>query len=168
MPREFSSAAKSILHNEILPGYPSKKAALLRTLWLAQEEFGVVDRDAMDAVAQELELAPAHVYGVFSFYTLFRQQGQGRYVLDVCATLPCALRGARDIVHALEEKLGIQAGETTPDGMFTLRKVECLADCDHAPMLQLGERYIRDLTPTSVCELVDSLRAEADAHSPSA
>ena len=163
MAREFSAEAKRKLHEEILPEYPNKQSALLSTLWLAEGEFGQVDREAIELVAQELELSPAHVYGVFSFYTLFRQEGQGRYVLDVCATLPCALRGAREIVHHLEQRLGINVGETTPDGMFTLRKVECLADCDQAPMMQVGEDYIRQLTTESVDQLLDELRAKAEA-----
>ncbi len=163
MAREFSAEAKRKLNEEILPEYPNKQSALLTTLWLAEEEFGRVDREAIELVARELELSPAHVYGVFSFYTLFRQEGQGHYVLDVCATLPCALRGAREIVHHLEERLGIKVGETTPDGIFTLRKVECLADCDQAPMMQVGEDYIRNLTTESVDQLLDELRTKAAA-----
>ncbi len=160
--RTFSDTALKELEKEILPGYPDRQSALLSTLWLAERDFGTIDTGAMEAVADALGLARAHVYGVFSFYTLFRREGYGRFVLDVCATLSCALRGAREIVHHLEEKLGIGPGETTPDGMFTLRKVECLADCDHAPVMQVGETNHAHLTPAKVDELLATFRREAE------
>ncbi|MGE0434923.1 MAG: NADH-quinone oxidoreductase subunit NuoE [Planctomycetota bacterium] len=164
MARTFSDEALKELKEEILPGYPDTQSALLTTLWLAEREFGVIDTDAIAAVAEALDLPKAHVWGVFSFYTLFRKEGQGRYILDVCATLSCALRGARDIVHHLEEKLGIKAGETTPDGMFTLRKVECLADCDRAPMMQVNACDLhRNLTNEKVDDLLERLRKDAEA-----
>ncbi len=164
MARTFSEEALRELKDEILPGYPNKQAALLTTLWLAEREFGVLDADSIAAVADVLELPKAHVWGVFSFYTLFRKEGQGRYILDVCATLSCALRGAREIVHHLEEKLGIKPGETTPDGMFTLRKVECLADCDRAPMMQVNACDLhRNLTTQKVDDLLERLRKDAEA-----
>jgi NADH-quinone oxidoreductase subunit E len=161
MTRKFSEAALQEIRDEILPGYPNNQSALLAALWVAEREFGTIDLEAVRAVADALELPPAHVYGVYTFYTLFRKEGQGKFVLDVCMTLPCALRGAGDILRYIEKTLGIKPGETTEDGMFTLRKVECLADCHHAPVVQCGNTFYRELTEEKVDGMLAELRKAA-------
>jgi NADH-quinone oxidoreductase E subunit len=136
--------------------YPVKEAALLPTLRLAEREFGSITDDAMIYVAELLDLPPARVHGVFTFYTHFRRPGWGRHVLQVCCTLPCALRGALDLVGHLKRRLGIDVGGTTADGRFTLLKVECLASCGTAPALQVNDVYHENLT----IEQLDALLAQ--------
>ena len=107
----------------------------------------------MDYVASILRLKPIEVYEVASFYSMYNLRPVGKCLLEVCRTGPCGIRGADDIVEYLENKLGIKDGETTPDGMFTLKTVECLASCGTAPMMQVGDHYIEDLT----CEKLDGI-----------
>ncbi|MBI4602892.1 MAG: NAD(P)H-dependent oxidoreductase subunit E [Planctomycetes bacterium] len=155
-PREFSEAAKRRIE-WLYSRYPVREAALLPVLRLAEEEFGAIDGPAIECVAREMGISPGHVYGVFTFYTHYRREGDGKYVLQVCSTLPCALRGCRDVVHHLEERLGIGPGETTPDGRFTLKKVECLGSCDTAPVVQVNEDYHENLTLEKLDAILDAL-----------
>ncbi|GIW40742.1 MAG: hypothetical protein KatS3mg076_1319 [Candidatus Binatia bacterium] len=157
---EFSEKTKAE-YEAVRRRYPTAQAALLPTLWLAQREFGWISHEVMEYVARLLDLPPARVAGVVSFYTMFYRRPMGRYHLQVCRNLPCTLRGARRITECLERELGIRAGETTPDGLFSLSEVECLASCGTAPVLQLNDEYVENLTPESVLELVEKLRAEA-------
>lgn len=158
--RTFSS--KAMKHFEwLLTRYPTKEAALLPTLRLAEEEFENIGPPEMQYVAGLLDLPPARVYGVFTFYTHYRRQGTGTYHIQVCHTLSCALRGAKEIVEHIKERLGIDVGETTDDGVFTLSKVECLASCGTAPMLQCNDDYYEDLTTADVDALLERLRKEA-------
>jgi NADH-quinone oxidoreductase subunit E len=108
-------------------------------------------------VAAELELSPAHVFGVLTFYTHYRRPGDGKYLLQVCSTISCALRGSRDIAAYLEKRLGIEPGQTTPDGKFTLKKVECLGSCGTAPVVQINETYHENMTPEKLDRILDSL-----------
>ena len=142
----------------LLGRYPNKQAALLPVLRLAEEEFGNIDNDSVMLVAETLELSPGYVWGVLTFYTHYRREGDGKYLLQVCSTLPCALRGCRDIQLRLEEKLGIEAGETTEDGLFTLKKVECLGSCDTAPVVQVNEKYHENLDIEELDKLLETLR----------
>ena len=142
----------------LLGRYPDKQAALLPVLRLAEEEFGNIDDASVLLVAETLELSPGYVWGVLTFYTHYRREGDGKYLLQVCSTLPCALRGCRDIQHRLEEKLGIEAGETTEDGLFTLKKVECLGSCDTAPVVQVNEKYHENLDAGELDKLLETLR----------
>ena len=142
----------------LLGRYPDKQAALLPVLRLAEEEFGNIDNDSVMLVAETLELSPGYVWGVLTFYTHYRREGDGKYLLQVCSTLPCALRGGRDIQHRLEEKLGIEAGETTEDGLFTLKKVECLGSCDTAPVVQVNEKYHENRDIEELDKLLETLR----------
>jgi len=144
------------LVNKIIKRYPEgrQKSALLPVLHLAQAEFGGwLSPETMDYVASILNLKPIEVYEVASFYTMYNLRPVGKCVLEVCRTGPCMLRGSDDIIEYLENKLGISEGETTPDGMFTLKTVECLASCGTAPMMQVGDNYIEDLT----CEKLDGI-----------
>lgn len=154
-PIKFSDATMALVQ-KIIKRYPEgrQKSALLPILHLAQAEFGGwLSPATMDYVASVLHLKPIEVYEVASFYSMYNLRPVGKCLLEVCRTGPCGLRGADDIVEYLEEKLGIRDGETTPDGMFTLKTVECLASCGTAPMMQVGDHYMEDLT----CEKVDRI-----------
>jgi NADH-quinone oxidoreductase subunit E len=163
-PFHFSEAALAEC-KAIMARYPEgrTKSALLPVLHIAQaENNGWLSVNAMDAVAQLLGIRPIEVYEVASFYTMFNLHPVGRHVLEVCRTTPCMLRGADDLIAHLEQRLGIRVGGTTPDGMFTLRAVECLGSCGTAPMLQCGAKYYEDLTPAKADELIDRLRNSAE------
>lgn len=152
---KFSDATMALAQKSI-KRYPEgrHKSALLPILHLAQAEFGGwLSPATMDYVASILNLKPIEVYEVASFYSMYNLRPVGKCLLEVCRTGPCGLRGADDIVEYLENKLGIKDGETTPDGMFTLKTVECLASCDTAPMMQVDNNYIEDLT----CEKLDGI-----------
>lgn len=139
--------------------YPEgkQKSALLPVLHLAQDSFGGwLSADTMDYVAELLNIAPIEVYEVATFYSMYNLKPVGKYLFEVCQTGPCMLRGSDDIVAYIGEKLGIKPGETTTDGMFTLKTVECLGACGYAPMMQLGKHYREHLTK----EKVDAIIAE--------
>lgn len=157
MPLEFSAQSKQRIERTVAQ-YPQKQAALLPVLHIAQEEFGYLPDEVLELVAKTLELAPAHVYGVITFYTMFHREKHGRNELMVCTNVSCMLRGAYDILHYLEKKLGIKAGETTPDGAFTLIEEECLAACANAPMMICGNEYFLDLTEKKIDTIIDDLR----------
>src|SRR5262245_35364192 len=125
--------------NEIISHYPEgkQKSALLMVLHIAQEEFGGwLDVPVMDYVAELLKIDPIEVYEVATFYSMYNLKPVGRYLFEVCQTGPCMLRGSDDIISYIEERLGIKPGETTKDGMFSLKTVECLGACGYAPMMQ--------------------------------
>ena len=152
---QFTDAAMA-LAQKIIKRYPEgrQKSALLPLLHLAQAEFGGwLSPETMDYIASILNIKPIEVYEVASFYTMYNLRPVGKCLLEVCRTGPCMLRGSDDIIEYLENKLGIKEGETTPDGMFTLKTVECLASCGTAPMMQVGEHYIENLT----CEKLDGI-----------
>jgi NADH-quinone oxidoreductase subunit E len=144
--------------DDILKRYPTPMGACIPLLHLCQEQNGWVSDEVIDYVAKRLDLPPAHVKGVVTFYTLFNQKPVGKHQLWVCRTLPCALRGAEGLLHHCEKKLGIHAGETTPDGKITLRTAECLASCGTAPMIQVDKDYYENLTPERVDEILEKLR----------
>ncbi|MBK7233201.1 MAG: NAD(P)H-dependent oxidoreductase subunit E [Saprospiraceae bacterium] len=150
--------------NEIVKRYPEgrHKSALLPVLHLAQEDHGWLSIDTMNEVAGVLNLEPIEVYEVASFYTMFHLKPVGKYVLEVCRTGPCCTVGAEELVQYIEDKLHIQVGETTADGLFTLKTVECLAACGTGPVLQIGPeyKYRENLTPQKIDELIDELRAK--------
>lgn len=147
---------------EVLTHYPNKRAAILPTFWLAQEEFGYLSPEVMEYVAQLLDLSPAYVAAVASFYTMFDKEPKGKFHLQVCTNLSCTLLGAEHIVECLEQKLGVKLGETTPDKSFSLSEVECLGSCGTAPVLQLNNGdYYENLSPEGVVRLVDELAKQA-------
>ena len=137
--------------------YPDKRGALLPVLRLAQEVFGYVSLEVEEYVAGLFELSPAHVHEVVTFYTLFFQAPPGRHVVSVCHNLSCHLLGAKSIVEHLTQRLGIEVGETTPDGRITLLTVECLCACEQAPMMQVDDRYEFLLTPAKVDAILGTL-----------
>ena len=137
--------------------YPDRKAALLPVLWEVQRDKGWIDLDSEKWVAACLGVSPAHVHGVVTFYTMYKQQPSGRHHIQVCTTLSCMLRGSDELVDHLESKLGIKVGETTADGKFSLVRVECLGSCGTAPMFQLNDDYHEDLTLEKADQLLDGL-----------
>ena len=145
MSREFGEKARAEFE-ALLERYPEKKAALLPTLRLAEREFGSIDLEAVRTVAELLDLSPAHVYGVLTFYTHFRREGGGVHRVMVCSTLSCALRGSEGIFDHLCQRLRVKRGETPEDGRFTLEKVECLGSCDTAPVIQCNDDYREGVT----------------------
>jgi NADH-quinone oxidoreductase subunit E len=138
--------------------YPERQAALLPVLRMAQDTFGYVSPEVEVYVAELFELSPAHVHEVVTFYTLFFQRPVGRHVISVCHNLSCSLRGAEDVVAYLEERLGVEAGETTADGRVTLLRVECLCACEAAPMMQVDETYVGPLDRGTIDRLLEGLR----------
>ena len=154
---EFSAATLQRF-NEIVGRYPKKEAAMLPVLYLAQQEFGYLSSEAIEYVAKLMDLSPARVYGVVTFYTMLNMKPIGKYHIQVCRTLPCALVGAEKITTLLKSKLAIEVGETTPDGKFTLAEVECLASCGTGPMMQINDDYYENLTQAKVEEILRSLK----------
>ncbi|MGE7778063.1 NADH-quinone oxidoreductase subunit NuoE [Chitinophaga sp. NPDC101104] len=150
---------------EIIARYPDgkQKSALIPVLHLAQESFGGwLSADTMDYVAGLLQIEPIEVYEVATFYSMFNLQPVGKFLFEVCQTGPCMLRGSDDIIHYIKEKLGIKVGETTADGLFTLKTVECLGACGYAPMMQLGKFYKEHLTKEKVDQIIAECRAQAN------
>lgn len=143
----------------IFSRYPDKRSAMLPMLYLAQGEYGWLSQDVLHEVADILELEPTEVISVAGFYTLFYKAPVGKYVIEICDDLPCALRGAEQFVEHACQKLGLRVGETTPDGLFTLHTVMCLAACDRAPMMQVNLEYHENMTAEKFDALIDELRA---------
>lgn len=142
----------------IIARYPEKQAAMLPVLWVVQAEQGWISGPAMEWVARKLECTPATVQSVVRFYTMLDDRPVGKYKLQVCRTLSCELMGARRIIDHLRERLRVEPGETTDDGLFTLQEVECLASCGTGPMLQCNLKFYENLTPERVDALLDELR----------
>lgn len=139
--------------------YPDPKAAIMKVLWLAQEKFGWLPPEVIALCAETLDMDYARAYGVATFYTQYYKEEQGKFVLDVCTCFTCQVTGGYDLLHYLEEKLDVRDGETTDDGMFTLKEVECLGCCGSAPMLQVSNGpYVHNLTKEKVDQLIDDLR----------
>ncbi len=151
----------------ILAKYPDKRSAVLPVMYLAQEHYGYMSKEAMRDVAGVLDLDPTEVLSLAGFYTLFYEEPVGKYVLEVCTDLPCALRGAEEFTDMACKKLGVDVGETTEDGMFTVKTVMCLAACDKAPMLQVNLKYEENLDEDKFDALISRLREEAKNGKPS-
>lgn len=144
---------------EIKAKFPTAKAATLQVLWVAQQKYGHVEPPVQKLVADVLDLPGSHVHGVASFYTQYYKEEKGKFVLDVCTCLSCQLCGGYDILHHLEDRLDVEVGETTDDGMFTINEVECLGACGYAPMLQVTNGvYVNNLTKEKVDNLLDNLK----------
>lgn len=140
---------------ELLTRYPTKQAALLPVLWVAEREFGYIAPEVMELVAKRLDISPAHVYGVVTFYTMYQKEPPAQFHIQVCQTLPCAMMGCDKIIEHLEKRLGIKAGEKTKDGRFKLSTVECLASCGTAPAMRVNETYYENLTDAEVDRLIE-------------
>ena len=152
--------------SEIVARYPEgrQKSALLPVLHLAQEQFGWLSAETMDYVAGLLSLEPVEVYEVATFYSMYNLKPVGKYLFEVCQTGPCMINGSDDIIAYIGERLGISPGETTTDGLFTLKTVECLGACGYAPMMQLGKHYREHLTKDKVDAIIEECRNNAAAN----
>lgn len=143
---------------ELSQHYPTREALLLPALHLAQSHWGGwLPEEAIEAVAAELDLAPAKVYGVVTFYDLFHDHPVGRHRISVCDNLSCTLRGAREILEALRDELGVDEDRVTADGRCSFVHFECLGSCDTAPMMMVDDRYHENLTPERAREIIRSL-----------
>jgi NADH-quinone oxidoreductase subunit E len=156
---EFSKSALEE-YERILAKYPVKRAAIMPVLWLAQKQFGWLSKDVQQYVADLMGFPLAWVSGLASFYTMYYKKPVGRHHLQVCTNVSCMLRGSDAIVRAIEDRLGITLGQTTADGKFTLDEVECLASCGTAPMMQVNDDYLENLTPESTLEILERLGRE--------
>lgn len=157
MPVRLPAEARAEL-DALRARYPTSEALLLPALHLAQRHFGGwLTNEAIEAVAQELELAPAKVYGVVTFYDLFHQRPVGRHRLRLCTNLPCALRGAEEILESLRRELRVDENQVTADGKLSFTHFECLGACDMAPMMMLDDDYHGGLTPEKVRRLLEDL-----------
>ncbi len=143
--------------DEILSRYPTKEAAILPFLHLAQREFGYISQEVAEYVAQLLGFTPARIYGIATFYTMYNRAPVGKYHVQVCKNISCSLLGAKGIIEHISDRLGIAPGETTPDGKFTLTLVECLGSCGTAPVMQINDDYYENLTTARVNEILDGL-----------
>ncbi|HRF25375.1 MAG TPA: NAD(P)H-dependent oxidoreductase subunit E [Chitinophagaceae bacterium] len=146
----------------IINFYPEgkQKSALIPVLHLAQQEFGGwLSTETMDYVASLLNFSPIEVYEVATFYSMYNLKPVGKYMFEVCQTGPCMINGSDEIVQYIYDKLGIKPGETTADGMFTLKTVECLGACGYAPMMQLGKNYKEHLTKEKIDAIVESCKS---------
>jgi NADH-quinone oxidoreductase E subunit len=145
--------AKAVLHR-----YPVARSATIPLLHLAQEQDGHVTHDAMEQIAELVDATPAEVLGVATFYEMFKEHEVGTYLLGMCTNLSCMLLGADELVEHLESELGVKAGGTTSDGLFTLEEMQCLAACGGAPCLQVNYRYFENVTPERVDGILAALR----------
>ncbi|HET8962572.1 MAG TPA: NADH-quinone oxidoreductase subunit NuoE [Chitinophagales bacterium] len=159
---KFNEETLALVH-KIMKRYPEgkHKSALLPVLHIAQAEFGGwLSPETMDYVASVLRIKPVEVYEVASFYSMYNLKPVGKCLLEVCRTSSCWARGAEDVVEHLEKRLGIKEGETTADGMFTIKTVECLGSCGTAPMMQVGASFHENLTLEKVNALLDDYKAQ--------
>ncbi len=154
---QLSQASQEKIHR-LLERYPTRRAVMLPALHLAMQEFPYIDDEVCQAIADLLQVPMVDVKGVATFYSMFPTAPYGQYRLEVCINLSCSLNGARRCLHYLEQKLGITAGETTPDGRFSLRGMECLAACDQAPMMYINNEVMHThLTEDKLDQILQEL-----------
>jgi NADH-quinone oxidoreductase E subunit len=156
MSPEFSEQTKKTIA-EIVERYPQKEAALLPVLHVAQKEFGYISSSTEKSVAELLQIKPAKVHEVVTFYTMYNRKPVGKYHIQICANLSCSMMGAGTLIDHLSAKLGIQPGETTDDGRFTLSLVQCLGSCEVAPSMMVNFDYHGNLDQTKIDEILDNL-----------
>ena len=145
---------------ELLTRYPEKKSAVMPALYIAQEKIGWLPEEAVAWVARQLDLSPAHVRGVASFYTMYYKRPVGRYHFQVCRTLSCMICGARKLTALLKKRLALAPGEVSEDGLWSYEEVECLGSCGTAPMVQINDVFFENLTEDSLAALVDRIERE--------
>ena len=152
--------------NQIIARYPQgrQKSALLPVLHIAQETYGSLSAETMDYVASLLNIEPIEVYEVATFYSMYNLKPVGKHLFEVCQTGPCMVNGSDDIIDYIKQKLGIKVGETTDDGLFTLKTVECLGACGYAPMMQFGKTFREHLTKEKVDQIIEECRQNAAAN----
>ena len=142
---------------ELVAKYPQPRGAVMPLLWLVQSRVGHVPLEAEQWIAARLGLTPSFVHGITTFYTMYRTAPAGKHVVQVCTTVSCMLRGADPVLAHIKQKLGVEVGETTPDGMFTLVTVECLGSCGTAPTIQVNDDYYEDMDIARTNEILDAL-----------
>ena len=147
------------LAREIIGRYPKARSATIPLLHLAQEQDGYVTNEAMSHIGELVGASSAEVFGTASFYEMFKFEPVGKYLINICGTMSCALLGAEELMHHAEERLGIKMGSTTADGKITLERAECQAACTEAPCLQVNYRYRYRVTPDQLDSLIDDLSA---------
>ena len=161
---QLSAAAEAKL-KEIIARYPKAKSAVLPALYLAQEELGSITDHAIEWVSERLQLAPAHVREVATFYTMFHKRPVGRYHLQLCRTLSCALCGEASLLQYLKERLGVAADCVTSDGLWSYEEVECLGSCGSGPVVQINDVFFERMNPQRLGALLDRLaREQPDLH----
>ena len=143
---------------EIAKRYPTTESALLPALYVAQREKGWLAKETMDDIADALELPRVRVYGVATFYTMYYKKPMGKYVIQVCTNVSCMITGGEEIFEHLKKKFGINSGETTGDGLFSLLEVECLGNCGNGPVMQINEDFYENLTIVKVNEIIEDLK----------
>ena len=152
----FSDAGKREFER-LLTRYPDKDAVILPALHLAQKEQGYVSDEAIVHIAELLSTSPARIEGVATFYTMYNRKPVGKYHVQICRNISCSLLGAEHLIAHVAKKLGVQPGETTPDGKFTLTKVECLGSCGTAPVMQVNDDYHENLNEARIDAILDNL-----------
>jgi len=155
-PAEFPPEARSRIE-KILTRYPTRQAALLPVLWVAQETWGWISKEAAEEVARILELSPAHVDGVLTFYTMYNLRPVGKNLLQFCTSISCHLAGAERLMERCTKRLGVDLEQTTPDGKFTVVEVECIAGCDRAPSMMINDTYHEPMDEKKLDALLDEL-----------
>lgn len=141
----------------LLTRYPDRKAVILPALHLAQKEFGYVSDEAIAYIAGLVGTSSSEIEGVATFYTMYNRKPVGKYHVQICRNISCSLLGAEHLIEHVSKKLGVRPGETTPDGKFTLTKVECLGSCGTAPVMQVNDEYHENLTVESIDRILDQL-----------
>ena len=159
-PAEFPPEARARI-DRILTRYPTKQAALLPVLWVAQETWGWISKEAAEEVARILEVPAAHVDGVLTFYTMYNLRPPGRNLLQICTSISCHLAGAERLIERCRRRLGVDLEETTPDGKFTVVEVECIAGCDRAPSMMVNDAYHEPMDEGRLDQLLDTLAGGA-------
>ena len=160
------SEANEALAREIIGRYPRPKSATIPLCHLAQEQDGYLAQDAMAHIAALVDITPAEVMGTATFYEMIKLEPVGRYLINVCTNISCQLLGGEELLHHAEQTLGISAGSTTGDGLFTIEDVECIAACTEAPACQVNYRYFHQISHAEFDQLVDDLRSGAEADIP--
>ena len=159
-PAEFPPEALARIE-KILSRYPTRQAALLPILWVAQETWGWISKVAAEEVARIVEVSPAHVDGVLTFYTMYNLRPVGKNLLQICTSISCHLAGAGRLIERCRERLGVNLEQTTLDGKFTVIEVECIAGCDKAPSLMVNDTYHEPVDEKALDALLDKLSADA-------
>ena len=149
-----------------LAKYPDRRSAVMPLLYIAQEEYGHITDEAMHEIAGLVGVDVTHVKGLVGFYTMYYDEPKGHYLLYICTDLPCALRGAEEFSERVCQHLGVQPGETTEDGMFTVENVMCIGACDRAPVMQVNFHFHENLDVEQAKKLIESLRREHEATQP--
>ena len=159
-PAEFPPEALARIE-KILTRYPTRQAALLPILWVAQETWGWISKEVAEEVAKIVEVSPAHVDGVLTFYTMFNLRPVGKSLLQICTSISCHLAGAERLIERCRERLGVSLEQTTPDGKFTVIEVACIAGCDKAPSMMVNDTYHEPVDEKTLDALLDKLSADA-------